>query len=393
MFAGPLGRSTFTPPKSSFDSPLYGLVSLRRSQNDYFISDQQWEAARDSFFLQSGLPADPNEVPAYLKDRLNKAYDLFLRTDPRNKHATAKDGRWHLSADPPERLAEDAEAQLHRLKGWLARHMAPIRLPDLLIEVDNELRFTNHFLSPGQRVDRKADDVCLRLATVLAHGCNIGLHTMAQLTPGISYRQLKRVSDWQLTEETQRQAVAVLVQAISRLDSTLHWGEGRTSASDGQRFAMPHKVLQQTFSTRFSDYALEFYSFIADNYAPFYSTPIECTDRDAAFVLDGLLYNENDLELDEHYTDTHGYTEINVAAFTMLGKRFCPRIRGIQHQRLYRIDRDRDYGVLTDLVARADRTIDIEVIQEQWRRMGQFYSSLAAGYTTASVALQRLVAC
>ena len=29
MFAGPLGRSTFTPPKSSFDSPLYGLVSLR----------------------------------------------------------------------------------------------------------------------------------------------------------------------------------------------------------------------------------------------------------------------------------------------------------------------------------------------------------------------------
>ena len=30
MFAGPLGRSTFTPPKSSFDSPLYGLVSLRR---------------------------------------------------------------------------------------------------------------------------------------------------------------------------------------------------------------------------------------------------------------------------------------------------------------------------------------------------------------------------
>ncbi len=30
----------------------------------------------------------------------------------------------------------------------------------------------------------------------------------------------------------------------------------------------------------------------ADNYAPFYSTPIECSDRDAATVLDGLLYNE-----------------------------------------------------------------------------------------------------
>ena len=34
MFAGPLGRSTFTPPKSSFDSPLYGLVSLRQELAD-----------------------------------------------------------------------------------------------------------------------------------------------------------------------------------------------------------------------------------------------------------------------------------------------------------------------------------------------------------------------
>ena len=50
-------------------------------------------------------------------------------------------------------------------------------------------------------------------------------------------------------------------------------------------------------------------------------------------------------------------------------------------------------GVLTDLVARADRTIDTEAIQEQWKRMGEFYSSLASGHTTASVALKRLVAC
>jgi TnpA family transposase len=143
---------------------------------------------------------------------------------------------------------------------------------------------------------------------------------------------------------------------------------------------------------KFSDFALEFYSFVADNYAHFYSTPIECTDRDAAFVLDGLLYNESDLELEEHYTDTHGYTEINFAAFAMLGRRFCPRIRGLQDQRIYRIDSDGDYGALASLVSRADRTIDAQVITEQWDRMGQFYASLASGHTTASVALRRLAA-
>ena len=50
--------------------------------------------------------------------------------------------------------------------------------------------------------------------------------------------------------------------------------------------------------------AKEFYSFVADNYAPFYSVPIECNERDAPYVLDGVLYNESDLELEEHYTDT-----------------------------------------------------------------------------------------
>ena len=125
-----------------------------------------------------------------------------------------------------------------------------------------------------------------------------------------------------------------------------------------QRFSLPRRILQQTYSTRFSDFALEFYTFVADNYAPFYSLPIECTDRDAAFVLDGLLYNESELEIEEHYTDTHGYTEINFAAFAMLGLRFCPRIRGVQHQRIYRIDPNRDYGSLASLISRADQTIE-----------------------------------
>lgn len=118
---------------------------------------------------------------------------------------------------------------------------------------------------------------------------------------------------------------------------------------------------------------------------------IECTDRDAAYVLDGLLYNESDLALEEHYTDTHGYTEINFADFAMLGRRFAPRIRGLQKQRIYRIDATKDYGPLASLVERAGRTIHMDWICDQWDRMGQFYASFENGHTTASAALKRLV--
>jgi TnpA family transposase len=150
------------------------------------------------------------------------------------------------------------------------------------------------------------------------------------------------------------------------------------------------KVLQQNYSYKFRDFALEFYSFVADNYAPFYSVPIECNERDAAYVLDGVLYNESDLELEEQYTDMHGYTEINFAAFAMLGKRFCPRIREISKQRIYRIDTKRDYGILEPLVSRKEKTIRMDWIIDQPESMGQFYATIKSGHTTASVALKRL---
>jgi TnpA family transposase len=49
---------------------------------------------------------------------------------------------------------------------------------------------------------------------------------------------------------------------------------------------------------------------VADNYAPFYNLAKEATDRDSSKVLDGHLYNVSDLDIEEHYTDTHGYTEM-----------------------------------------------------------------------------------
>ena len=168
---------------------------------DYFLPKERWEPLRKSFFQRSGLPANPKDVPDYLMKRLNTAYDLFLKTAPHNSYATADGNGWHLSTDAAESLDAAAQTRLGELRKWLAKLMRTIRLPDLLIEVDNDLRFTDHFLPPAQRGGRDAEDVCTLLAVVPAHGCNIGLHTMAQITQGVTYKQLKRVSDWQMTEE------------------------------------------------------------------------------------------------------------------------------------------------------------------------------------------------
>ena len=369
-----------------------GNISVEGSRrfgpvDDFFMPQDQWEAYRTRFFERAKLPSDPARVHDDLKRRLGAAYDRFLSTADSNKFAQADEEGWHLSKDKTVRPDDE---RLARLRAWLRSRTRRIKLPELLIEVDNELGFTQHFFAAVGRQDPSPDDVRITLAAVMAQGCNLGLPTMSELIEGVSYKQLKRASDSQLTEETQRGALAAVANAISSLEASSHWGDGRSSASDGQRFALPRKVLQQTYSAKFSDFALEFYSFVADNYAPFFSMPIECPDRDAAFILDGLLYNETELQLEEHYTDTHGYTEINFGAFAMLGRRFCPRIKGVQNQRIYKIDPARDYGCLESLVSSRRQTLDVRRIVEQWDRLAHLCASMETGHATASIVLKRL---
>ena len=355
----------------------------------FFLPAERWEQVREAFWARTGFPVDPAAAVEQLKARLSDAFNRFLEGVADNRQVAFDDEGWRLktdAAEQPDPAQSDRLAELHR---WLDARSRSIRLADLLIEVENDLGFSVHFQQPGEkRVD--PGEVCALLAAILAHGCNLGLYTMEKVAPDIAYRRLKYVSDWRLVEENQRAALAAIVHGISRLDAAGHWGDGTTSASDGQRFAMPQKVLQRTYSTRFNDFALEFYSFVADNYAPFYSRPVECTDRDAPFVLDGVLYHESDLDLEEHYTDTHGYTEINFAAFGMVGMRFCPRIRSLHRQRIYCADPGRDHGVLEPVLKRGRRAVNFRLIAEQWDRIGQFYAAFPAGHATASAALQRL---
>ena len=54
---------------------------------------------------------------------------------------------------------------------------------------------------------------------------------------------------------------------------------------------------------------VQFYTHISDQYSPFHTTVVSTTVRDATHVLDGLLYHQSELNIQEHYTDTAGFTD------------------------------------------------------------------------------------
>lgn len=201
----------------------------------FFMPYKDWIDYRDNFFLKARLPTNPLGVEPFFKKRLKAAHMAFIESYPDNKFARVENGKLILSTDDTKTMPDDKAKALERLRSWLSTSMRPIKLPDLLIEVDNDLQFTKAFIQENK--GRRPEDICAVLASIMAHGCFIGTYTMARMT-GLNYEILRRITDWQLTEEGQRFALACLVNAIANLDITAHWGKGASSSSDGQRFLL-----------------------------------------------------------------------------------------------------------------------------------------------------------
>uniref|UniRef100_UPI002301A381 Tn3 family transposase n=1 Tax=Neomicrococcus lactis TaxID=732241 RepID=UPI002301A381 len=106
---------------------------------------------------------------------------------------------------------------------------------------------------------------------------------------------------------------------------------------------------------------------------PFHSKLINVGDRDATYVLDGLLYHESDLAIQEHYTDTAGFTDHLFALMHLLGYRFAPRIRNIGDTRLYIPANNAELSTLTPLIG---GTINTQTITAHWDEILRLATSI-----------------
>ena len=150
----------------------------------------------------------------------------------------------------------------------------------------------------------------LLLTAILADAFNLGLEKMAEACPGTSRAKLAWLVAWHIRDESYSKGLAELVNAQHQIPFAANWGEGKTSSSDGQRFrAGGHGESAGNRNAKYgSEPGILFYTHLSDQYAPFYTKVINANVRDATHVLDGLLYHESQLRIEEHYTDTAGFT-------------------------------------------------------------------------------------
>ena len=282
------------------------------------------------------------------------------------------------SAVPPE-----ADALMRRAYGLLPH----LKITELLLEVDDWTGFTRHFThlkSGGTAADKS-----LLLTAVLADAINLGLTKMAESCPGASYAKLSWLQAWHIRDETYSAALAEVVNAQYRQPFALWWGKGATSSSDGQHFkAGGRGQFAGQMNPRYgSEPGVQFYTHVSDHYAPFHTKVINVTVRDATHVLDGLLYHESDLRIEEHYTDTTGFTDHVFALMHLLGFRFAPRIRDLADKRLYIHGDAKRYPTLARLIG---GSVNVKRIRAHWDAILRLAASIQQGTVTASLMLRKL---
>ena len=266
-------------------------------------------------------------------------------------------------------------------------YLPRIKITELLMDVDDWTGFTRHFvhLKDGEPVK----DRTLLLSAILADAINLGLTKMAESCPGATYAKLAWLQAWHVRDETYSAGLADLVNTQFRHTFSANWGDGTTSSSDGQRFRAGGKG-ESTGHVN-PKYGHEpgrlFYTHISDQYAPFSTKVVNVGVRDSTYVLDGLLYHETDLRIEEHYTDTAGFTDHVFALMHLLGFRFAPRIRDLKDTKLYVPKSGQDYPALNTMIG---GTLNIRHVRAHWDEILRLAASIKQGTVTASLMLRKL---
>jgi len=365
--------------------------------DEYLLPVSQFEELQKQDVLP--LRVEIN-VDAYLHGRLAHLGAELKTVERLAKKGALPDARFEASGlkltPLTNAVPEEAQELMRRASALLPR----TKITDLLLEVEAWTGFTRHFTHLGN--GQIPSNSSLLLAALLSDGLNLGLSKMAQATPEISATQLSWLCAWHIRDETYSAALAELVNAQSSQPLAALWGGGTTSSSDGQRFkAGSHATSSGQINPKYgSEPGRLFYTHISDQYAPFHTNVINTNVRDATYVLDGLLQHESHLCLEEHYTDTAGFTDHVFALMHLLGFKFAPRIRDLADKKLYLPDPrgstkpNTNRGSATHSYTTIDSLcagpLNLRLIRAHWSEMLRLGTSIAVGTTSASLLLRKL---
>lgn len=378
------------------DAIKSGVLNLKYSYRykaiqDYLIDKETWKNHRAQLIQSAGLEnlLDYKRTLEKLKQILEEKYQgvnqCFI--EKRNPYLSVDEkGDIHVTTPAIEREDTEYTAALLEQAGYF-----PIL--QILSQVEKITQFTHCFKHHSIKHVKQRPQPEVYFAGLIGLGCNIGVRKMAQISSGIRENTLLNAVNWYFNLKNLQAANQRIVDFINKLtlpNIFLEDKEKTHSVSDGKKVNVRVESLLASFSFKYfgRDKGVSIYTFIDERQALFHSLVLSASEREAAYVIDGLLQNEV-IKSNIHSTDTHGFTETIFAATYFLEIAFAPRIKKVGKQHIYAFSSPKTYERRGYKIL-PSRIIYHELIAKHWDDILRFMATIKLKITTASQLFKRL---
>jgi len=267
-------------------------------------------------------------------------------------------------------------------------HKKDVPIQSVLSVINEQTEFSQQFTHDTPNMQhRKPEDAAL-FATLIAYGCNVGIPRMARITKGQSQSILESIAGKYMQIDNIKRANDTIINKIDEISDCFIPSQPRHTSSDGQKYNIDGDSLNANYSYKYygAGQGVSSYTFVDDRFTHFYATVISSSEREACYVLDGIM-NNHIVKSDVHSTDTHGFTEAVFALMHIIGVTFAPRLKNLSAQTLYGFKSTKS---AKDNFITPKKYLNADIIKQNWDDILRFAATIKLRYAPASQLFKRL---
>ncbi|MBN2881773.1 Tn3 family transposase [Candidatus Woesearchaeota archaeon] len=382
---------------------LYKLHIAIKNREIYLVSSEQfgnpesqliqndtWLPLKNNIVNTTKWSTSAKESLEPLIKELDLAYKYSEAKLDTNKYVRFEEvqGKSRLILTPLERREENVAYKL--LKNKVQEMLPTIDLPILLLEVNKWTNFFDeftHISGSNSRIEDLDISIC---AVLIAKACNVGFKPVCQKgIKALEYDRLLWVEQNYFRPETIALAKSKLNRFHRQLFLSQKWGNGEVVSADGKRLIIPVKSTTSRGNSKYFGVkkGITNYSLISDMYDELNFLLQPGATKDSIYLPQCVLEQQTSVSPKEVMTDTGGYSDLVFGIFGLLEYQFSPRISDIGSSRLWRIDKNADYGLLNNI---SRNKINLKLIYENWDEMLRVMASLKLGTVNATNLIRML---
>jgi TnpA family transposase len=347
-----------------------------RSRERLFIPAERWQQTRRAQYRRLALPT---EAGAFLEPLLEQSQHAIARVaDAAVKGELRVDDELHLTP----LAAEEEDPQLTKLRAALDKRIGEAQLPEIILAVDAEVRFSWIMLGREPRSDK---ELLMVYAGILAHGTALSAAETARMIPQLSAPAIRQAMRWASDGRRLTDACSAVLAFMQRHPIASTWGRSDLASSDMMSLETSKRVWQARVDPRRQTPSVGIYSHVRDNWAISYAQPIVLNERQAGAAIEGVVRDER-LETAQLAVDTHGYTDVAMTLARLLGFDLCPRLKALKDRHLFIA---RGTAVPEAIRSICHARIDVQKIVAHWESIVHLVASVHSGHTSAVHALAR----